>query len=236
MLTVGSSYAQTVEQGKTLDSLKSKLHADSLRIFRFQKVRSYFAIDRRNSFIKNNAVQINGFQVGVLLFEKHTVGFGSYNINTHASRSFREKEKSYPIDLALNVTYVTAFYQYTLIDKRYIEVDIPVELGYGSFQYTARDKMNDSVLQVRPHGNILPMGAGLNVVLKPFRWVGLSGTAGYRYVKDVGDNLQKVNVNFNGFYYSLGIWVDIRQIVRDMRYYIIKKPKYRKNVRTILAN
>jgi hypothetical protein len=47
--------------------------------------------------------------------------------------------------------------------------------------------------------------------------------AGYRFAID-GDP----NLNFNGTYYGFGIWIDVRQIIRDLRYLNKKRQYHRK--------
>jgi hypothetical protein len=53
----------------------------------------------------------------------------------------------------------------------------------------------------------------------------------YRYIP-YNQNL----LDFDGLCYSLGIWVDFRQIYRDIKYYGVQKKRYRNKVKAILAN
>jgi hypothetical protein len=75
------------------------------------------------------------------------------------------------------------------------------------------------------------MGAGLQLVLKPFRWIGFCAAGGYRYVAD-----KNVKTNFNGLYYSYGLWLDVRQIYRDIKFYGVIKKAHKHAVHEIMMN
>ncbi len=77
----------------------------------------------------------------------------------------------------------------------------------------------------------MPLGAGAKFIVKHIRWVGISTMIGYRYIP-YKQNL----LDYDGLYYSLGIWVDFRQIYRDIKYYGVQKKRYRNKVKAILAN
>lgn len=225
-LFAGSLFAQksAVKRHK-IDSLSLKLKNDSLRTFRFKKLRPYANIDNRNSFIKNPAA-ISGLQLGIIVNEYHTFGLGSYRLN-------RTPEKDAPIRDGYrmnNLRYFTTFYEYFLLNARYVEIDLPFEIGLGNYSARIVDTLNTKRDQNISAG-FIPLGSAVKVILKPVRWIGLSLMGGYRYVLE-----KKTNLNLNGVYYSLGVWVDIRQIYRDIKYYGFQKKKYRKAVDQILAN
>jgi hypothetical protein len=115
---------------------------------------------------------------------------------------------------------MTLFYQFALIDKRYFEIDLPVEFGLGGFDVKAVSQKDNRILR-DVKGCIIPFGTGIDIIYKPL----ISGSLGYRFVAQ-----KYANLNFNGAYYSIGIWVDIRQIYRDVRFYGFMTPKYKKRV------
>jgi hypothetical protein len=222
----GASLAQTDPlKGVKLDSLKQKLKADSVWTYRFKKFRPFFSLDNRKSFIRNSPVDFKGLQAGVIYKERHTVGLGIYRILQQTQRPVRTKDNTNRIlSQRLTLNYLTLFYQYALIDKRYFEIDIPVEMGLGN----ATISMVDSLTQKELHRDeipIIPLGISLQLVIKPFKWVGMSTMGGYRYVNQKDDRL-----NFSGWYYSFGLWVDVRQIYRDIKFYGFIKKKYKREV------
>jgi len=231
-------FSQNIRTQQRLDSLKLQFQKDSSRIYRFQKFRFRVALDRRNSWIKNQRatkqipVSINGFQLGAVLFEKHSVGFGLYNIAAESKRPAKINDQLNTIRYEeLFMNYFTGYYEYVLLNKRFFEIDIPVELGLGRYVYNLKDETQTKLLW-HEQGPIKLSSAGLQVIFKPLKWIGLVGMGGYRFVRFN----EKTNLNFNNFYYSYGVWVDIRQIHRDLRFYAFKRPKYRKKVKAILAS
>ncbi len=208
----------TDKQQQYRDSLTAKLKADSTRIFRLQKYRPYVNIDQRNSFSKTAPINVNGIQLGVLINDKHAVGFGGYEVTENSKQKVRTKTVNRQVDM----TYFTFFYLYTIIDRRFFELDMQVETGAGKYNLKNYNIQTDKLISNRS-ANLLIEGLGPLFTFKPFRWIGVNAMLGYRFTFEKNPNL-----NFNGTYYAYGIWLDIRQIIRDYNYYLIKKPRYKK--------
>lgn len=245
-----NSKAQVLSKTERLDSLKLKFQKDSARIYRFQKFRFRIALDQRNSWIKNTKankvvpVSINGFQIGSILYERHTVGFGLYNIAAFSTKAVRVTDNVNTIRFAeLYMRYYTIYYEYALLSKKYFEIDVPLEIGLGKYDYNLKDETRNELLW-HEDGPIKIYGIGAQLIIKPVKWIGLVGMGGYRYTTFSPDHINSKNPNatketqldFRNFYYSYGVWIDLRQILRDVRFYGFKRPKYRKNVKAILAS
>ena len=215
---------------RKIDSLEMKLKTDSLRLFRFNKFRPFANIDNRNSFIIQKPVNFKGVQLGIIFKEYHVFGFGYYTMTQKSQRPIKAEEQTITYDRYLNLNYYTFFYQYVLLDKRFVEIDLPFEIGSGKYSLKLMDPVTHEVYRTNSR-SIIPLGAGLQVVLKPVRWVGFCVMGGYRYVYE-----KSVNLNFNGLYYSFGLWLDIRQIYRDIKFYGPIKKKYKKAMHEIMAN
>jgi hypothetical protein len=213
------------EQIKKIDSLTAKLKTDSTHIYRFQKYRPYINFDQRNSFINNAPINVNGAQLGVLINEKHVVGFGGYIITANSKQKIRTKtDKNIPANRVLNMDYGTFFYQYVALDKRFFEIDLQAELGGGVYDYKYYDVNTNKQIADRS-AKIIVGGLGPLLAFKPFKWIGIIGMVGYRFTFE-----RNTNLNFNAVYYSYGVWLDVRQIIRDYNYYLVKKRKYRKEI------
>jgi hypothetical protein len=213
----------TYQQQQYKDSLEAKLKADSTHIYRFQKYRPYVNLDRRNSFIRNAPINLNGIQLGVLINEKHAIGLGGYQITEKSQQKVKTKtDKNIDINRQLDMSYLTVFYQCTLIDRRFFELDVQIESGAGKYDLKFYDIQTNKLITERSAG-VLVEGAGPQLTFKPVKWIGFNTMIGYRFTFEKNPNL-----NFNGAYYSYGVWLDIRQIIRDCNYYFIKKPKTRK--------
>lgn len=229
-------WAQSITALKKIDSLKTLLKQDSSHIFRNQKLRPFFNIDQRYSWIKNLHAQtnipiyINGLQMGVILKEKHTVGIGLYNITKYSKKLQKISDKYHKIRYQnLDLKYFTLFYNYVVIDKRFFELDVSAETGLGNYDYFLSDSVNRKIIPTEAKGTMYVGGGGINIILKPLKWLGINGNAGYRVVSHID------HLNLNGIYYSYGIWLDIREIIRETNYFLIKKKRYKKQVKKILS-
>ncbi len=221
-----SSQEDPVKQ-KRIDSLTAKLSKDSAHIFRFQELRPYVNFDGRNSFIEGKPVTFKGFQLGGIADEKHTVSLGFYSITQNSKKPYAATDGTLSIQKSLSMHYITIFYMYALIEKKHFELDIPIEMGLGGYKITFHDSLNTHVNK-EVQGAFIPIGVGIQPIYKPVRWVGMSLLLGYRVALE-----RNPNENFNGFYSALGISLDIRQIIRDIRY-SSKKKKYKHAVQVII--
>ncbi|HTA60950.1 MAG TPA: hypothetical protein VK835_00780 [Bacteroidia bacterium] len=219
------------QQSHSKDSLTAQLKADSTHIYRFQKYRPFINLDQRNSFIRNQSININGLQLGVLINERHVFGLGGYVITSSSKQIVKTKtEKNIPTNRTLNMNYLTFFYQYVILDRRFWEIDFQTEVGLGKYDYKYYDPNTSRLLADRSAG-MLVGGIGPLLAFKPTKWVGIIGMVGYRFTSE-----KNANLNFNGFYYSYGAWFDIRQIIRDYKYYVVKKRKYKKQINQLLTS
>ncbi len=209
------------------DSITQKFKKDSAHIYRFQKLRPFLGLDNRNSFIKDVPVNVRGIQFGVVINERHTTGLGFYAVNGNTSKNVKTKVGNEDALTTLQLNYITLFYQYALIDKKHFELDIPLELGLGGFDVKTVSQKDGRILQDKK-GGLIPFGFGLNFVYKPLKQIGISAMIGYRLVAEKNPTL-----NFNGLYYSIGLAFDIRQIIRDIRFYGFKRPKYRRAIKRL---
>ena len=218
-------------QNNNIDTLKTKLKADSAHTYRFKKLRPYFNLDYRNSFIKDAPINVNGLQLGILIKEKHIIGFGGYMISANSKQKVKTKtDKNIEAYKALELKYLTVFYQYVAIDKRYFQLDFLTEFGLGKFDLKFTDSKTNVLLLERSAG-MLVSGVGPIIVIRPFKWIGLTGMLGYRLTFEKNPNLK-----FSGIYYGYGIWLDIRQIIRNYKYLVIKRNYKRQLERLSISN
>src|SRR6218665_1633894 len=121
-ICMGHVMGQVYGRRKTqVDSLTRKLIADSMYTYRFKKLRPYGNIDNRNSFYRPS--NFTGFQLGAIVNEYHTFGIGFYQLN-RATRAKATVNAGYNLR---GLRYNTLFYEYLLVNKRYLEIDLPFE-------------------------------------------------------------------------------------------------------------
>lgn len=221
----GIKAQQDSSLARELNALHTQLQLDSSHAYRFKVFRPYAALDNRHSFLISRPANVSGFQLGFILNEYHTFGLGAYRLSRINPKRvlLQQNEKLNHLE------YLTLFYEYMLVNKRYFEVDLPFELGLGFYGSNRKDSTGLPLAE-EINRAFVPMGAGGKLILKPVRWIGLSLMGGYRFVLEKNPNL-----NFNGAYYAIGIWIDIRQIYRDIKYYGFIKRQFRKKVNRLMA-
>lgn len=225
-LFVFNSQAQTTSSKS--DSLTFDFEKDSTWIYRFKMYRPYVDVDQYQTFINGNNVTERGMSLGVRFKNVHVFGLSIHGIIARDRR--REVNRfSDTVFIAeqTDFRYLSFLYQYTLINNRYVAMFMPTHLGMGRYKITTQD-INRLRPALHKEGGAIPASMGLTFVLKPVKWVGISGTGGYRYVLDRNPKHQ-----FSGFFYGYGIWLDIQQIIRDTHFYGFRKPRYKREVKAL---
>lgn len=216
--------AQTAKRQKQLDSLTLKFTQDSIDIFGFKKIRPYFNYQERNSIKNPKIINFSGPQIGVMLFERHITGFSFYFSSNNTKKPFETEDNNLPVSKSINIKYLTFFYQYILIKKRYYEVHLPVEVGRGILH--AGYKNQEGHLYKTTDAYFTLGGFGGQLILKPIKWLGISGIYGYRIASE--------NI-ISGFYYAFGVWIGFKPLITEI-HYIIKRKKYRDELVKVLTS
>ena len=187
-----------------------------------RRVGFVISLDNRQSFVQASAVRIIGLNAGILLPNRRwRVGLGGYTL----SRSYgdlyvyqikngkRTKKVVDTLTPQLDLTYFTPNVSYVFYQRRWLEVSLPVEFGLGRSHYTETNQKN--AVKTDSRGLFFPVEAGVSVLLKPLRWVGVSGSLGYR--KSIFEIDYKED--FDGLYFSYRLNVFVGAIWRDWRAY-----------------
>lgn len=226
LLNTGWLGAQTdmLRRQQRIDSLNWQLHYDSLHTYRFKQLRPYGNIDNRPSFLRNRPSNFSGYQLGVIVNEHHTFGLGFYQLNT-ATRRNSPVKAGYQLR---NLRYTTVFCEFKLLNKTYYQVNLPFEVGYGTYRALYTDTLR-FIYQNPVRPSFLPLSAGIKIIGKPVRWVGLSIMVGYRYFIQ-----EETILEFNSLFFPIGVWIDLRQVYRDIKYYGFQKKRYRRALKEIM--
>lgn len=223
--------AQVSKQQK-LDSLRTKFQADSARMYRYKKWHMMAALDNRSSFVRTNqklSVNVGGLQAGMVYKDKHTMGIGFYAITGTQSGEIVAEDQKQKINLKLDMSYGTAFYEYNFLNTKRWEISVPAEIGAGSYRQLATDSVGNKVAGFDTTAKaILLLGTGVKVSFRIFQWLGVGVMGGYRLVG--GDEPKKINLN--GFVYSYGIEIYFGRLYK-MAKFGLKRRTYRINVEKI---
>jgi|GEM_PF-2047554 len=188
----------------------------------YRRLGFVLSLDNRQSFVQSSAVRVIGLNAGVVLpGRRWRLGLGGYtlsrdyaNLYTYQYRNGRRTKKILDtLTPQLALTYLTPNVSYVVFQRPWLEISVPLEVGLGRSHYTVTDQ--NGHLTTDSRGLFVPLEAGLAVLLRPTRWVGVSGSVGYR--KSVFEVDYKED--FDGMYFSYRVNVFVGAIWRDWRQY-----------------
>jgi hypothetical protein len=208
------------------DSLRTKLFRDSSRIFRKTFAKPYLKIENRFSFVSGENINLPGVMAGATMREKHTLSLGYFFLARRNNAPISMVKDNKRTNNYLSFYYYELMYQYILLNSRFLQLNIPFGIGYGTFSTVIKDTLDRQVGSAS--GNMIPVNTGLLAIIKPIKWAGISATGGYRFVRE-NENLQ---MSLEGWFYSFGLWVDARQIYRSIRF-AEKKKQYHREMRAL---
>jgi hypothetical protein len=231
MLFLSSSIFLYAQDTSKINPLRRQLSADSAHIYRFKKVRPQASIDNRNG-IGGTALNVSGLSAGILLNEKYSMGIGVYKVLTELKPipvTIKNRQTIY--NRNLNLSYITGYFEFSIIDTRYWELGIPIELGVGGFNVTVKDSLKNKIIY-QDKGGFIPIQIGLDLSFKPTKYFGLNLLGGYRDVLDKRIKKYPNLLNFNGAFYSFGVNFYFHEIITDSKYYM-KRKKFRQAVKKL---
>ncbi|WP_201985219.1 hypothetical protein [Hymenobacter rubidus] len=195
-----------------------------------RRVGFVLSLDNRESFVQSSAVRIIGLNAGVVLpGRRWRLGMGGYTLSRNYADLYvyqykngkRTKKVVDTLTPHLSLTYFTPNVSYVLFQRSWLEVSVPLEAGLGRSHYYETDQNGTAHNDSR--GWFVPVEAGLAVLVKPLRWVGVSGSAGYR--KSVLEIDYKED--FDGPYFSYRLNVFVGVIWRDWRQHRLRHQQAR---------
>lgn len=215
-----AALSQDLKQ-QQIDTLNARFRKDSAEIFGFKKIRPFVNYHERNSIGNPKIVNFFGPQIGMLVKERHITGFGIYFSSPNTKKPVHVIDETADALKKINITYMTAFYQYILIQSRYVELHTPLETGYGVLKYTYSD-LGGHTYKGGDH-NFAMAAAGVQVIVKPLKWLGLSGICGYRAAQETV---------INGYFYAVGVWIGLKPLLMDIKY-LQRKKTYRRDLKKV---
>jgi hypothetical protein len=214
-----SMYAQTKKQ-------RAAFIKDSIYIMRVKLVRPQLRGDNRNLFYKNQIITINGLDAGVLLRDKLRLTLGYY-ATVNNLKDDRKVVNGVDWERQLKLQYIGFNTEIIYKNTRFLTLGLPVEFGYGrnSLQYI---NSLTKEAEIKESSGIFLTDFGLSMTFKPIRWIGVKGVVGYR--KTLFNQVS--NFHFDGPFASIGLNADIREVIKDVQMFKLKK-KYKKNLNSM---
>lgn len=192
-----------------------------MAIMRPKTVRIQVRLDNKITFYKGESYNIQGFDIGVMLKEKIRLTAGYYMLNDELSGYARTRDGIY-FDRHLKLQYGSLNVEFIYHNSRFFTLGVPIEFGFGEnkLRYKTSPEGSNSYTN---KGFISLIDFGLSGTVKPIRWLGLRAVAGYRKTL-----LNKVpGSRFDGGFVSVGIAVNLRELNKDVRMFLLKK-KYKR--------
>ena len=223
------------------DTTKIQVSQPSSRTFTASTdQRFFFFSDTRNNENRRVPVSVYGIRAGFLFPPNHKrselksgrsasfkAGAGFYFINQHLDRPGLLPNTSESVTRHLRIA--TVYYERYLLRRKAFEVSMPIELGYGHSRYEVKDDLSNKHEVAR--GVFLPLGVGVSAAyqfpsiswFRPIHWFGLNILTGYRFIlkKDIPDS----NINYTGFYISVGPSFFLENLTADVKYWRQKRKK-----------
>jgi hypothetical protein len=194
---------------------------DSIKIMQVKLVRPQFKLDNRVTWYKMQTLAITGFDAGVLLKDKLRLTLGYYRLSDDLN-AFRKTIDSNDVGRLIKINYGTLNTEFIYKNTRFISLGMPLELGFGHSDLKFKDFTNDKIYN-RQSGFLAVAQFGMSATFKPIRSIGLKGIVGYR--KTIFNQVKEFN--FDGIFFSLGLNLDVREIIKDIKMYNLKK-RYRR--------
>lgn len=222
LLTLSCSHSVFSQPEKRPPRLsKKQFTEDSIRIMRMKRIRPQLRLENRMTYHKGQFLNLNGIDAGVLLKNKLRLTLGYYFLNDDLS-AYKTNIDGEDVTRAITLRYGSINTEFVYMNTRFISLGMPLDFGFGHNRVATKNLTTGDILDSQG-GFIFLTDFGLSAVVKPIRAIGIRGVVGYRKIL-----LNPVkNFNFSGVFTSVGVAVDIFEIIKDVRMYRLKK-KYKR--------
>lgn len=204
--------------------LYNEFKADSIKIATPKFIRPQFRIESRASIFDGTRINFAGFDAGVLLKNKLRLTVGYYKVD----KDYQKKIDTLSIKKTIKLECINLNAEIIYFSSRYFAMGFPLELGFGQYKFSS---ITNEKNPISKSGIMSFVNFGVSGTFKPIRWFGLKGIAGYR--KSL---FPTQKLDFNGPFASIGLNVDVQEIIKDARMYRLKKNYYKdlKKVETLI--
>ena len=199
---------------------KAQFRKDSAAIMKPWLFRPQLRIDNKISFYRGDSYNIDGLDAGIILKEKIRLTLGYYRLNDELSGYSKTESGTY-FDRRLKLHYGSMNIEFVYHNSRFFTLGIPFEFCFGKNTLNFKTSPTDNQRYTRS-GFVSLIDLGASGTFKPIRWVGVRFTGGYRrtIINQVPGS------RFDGPFISFGVAVNVREVSKDVRMFMLKK-KYR---------
>ncbi len=190
------------------------------------KTKFQFTIDTRNSFIRDESVNVYGASIGLQISKRSHVGIGFYTLSEASKQMYNAKSKEGPVakqvPAELSLYFISLYYRYQFLTLGKFDFSTPLELGLGRSKTSLLDA-NGALLVLPKVQNpnrafFVPVQLGLNIHWRLLKWLTPKFSIGYRYTlySFKGNIANARKVNYNGWYYSYGLAINFGVLYRTL--------------------
>jgi hypothetical protein len=163
--------------------------------------------ESKNSFSDGDRIEVVSFKLGVTFGKKISIGGGYAFLNTSLSKRTLLPDVNGSVvykDNQLKFRYLCYYLDFVFHKSKRWQLSSQVEIGAGLSKF---ELLNTGQKNTKPGKFICLYNPAINIKFKIFKWLGLGGTVGYRFMllndKSIGKKL-------NSPLYSFGvlIWWD----------------------------
>ncbi|MDQ3047535.1 MAG: hypothetical protein M3R27_08320 [Bacteroidota bacterium] len=189
-------------------------------------IRPQIRFDTRTTVYEGQKINMYGYDAGVLVSSKLRLTLGYYRINDELpnTRKIEGVENKTHFDLQCGTINTELIY----FHRRFVTIGFPLEFGVGEFK--VRNTTVDSLqIESNVNGIVAFTNFGMALTYTPIRWLGLKGILGYR--KPVFTSNK--DFDFGGIFTSIGLNVDMQEIIKDFKMQKLKKRYYGRSYRRL---
>lgn len=181
--------------------------------------------DQRFSFVAKEDANIWGYRIGIVVNDKFKVGIGGYFLNQDTSIVRYDRSGNPTAKLQRNLYFGTIYYEPFLFRKKFVEMSIVFEAGYGNAVLDSNIKVvqgrNTTYKNNENRQAFVPIGVGISYNFKIpdikglhfLTYVGINAMAGLRKTIFESD----LKTSFDGWYWSIGGAIFLDKMVADLK-------------------
>ena len=202
------------------DTAQLRFLNDSIKLTIPKLIRVEARIDSRASTFERTQVNIYGYYLGVMIKSKLSLGLGYYRINSVVPAQKIIDGVNTSSSLIVNCGSINSELIY--YNRRFISLGFPLEFAFG--QYNLTNTLTDNNELIGQQIKFLAFANfGLSGTFKPFKFLGLKLMGGYR--KSIYP--EEKTFEFNGFYSSLGLFIDVADFTTNIKMYKLLKKHHK---------
>lgn len=171
-------------------------------------------LDGRHSFIREAPVIVDGIRAGADFGDKVRLFGGVYWSRQKVSRTFivnRYTPFERNVRQDLSMFYISATGEYVVYKSKHWELDVPVQIGFGSGKRTRYDATTGEQIEQGRHA-FIPFEFSFRAIYRITDWLNVSAGIGYRYALFS----TTVSDDFSAVHYTYGIGISPIKILKKV--------------------